>query len=107
MCTATRHHTYFIRGMRAESFMPEAALEELTKATAAYADQLPEEMLISSYNLRLLDSIGTGKQGKRYTCTLVFSKLQRRYILVFLNCSKLQNVYDFSKYTSYCILLTV
>ena len=49
--------------MRAESFMPEAALEELTKATAAYADQLPEDMLISSYNLRLLDSIGTGKHS--------------------------------------------
>ena len=56
--------------MRAESFLPEAALEELTKATAAYADQLPEDMLISSYNLRLLDAIGTGKQGKRYLYSL-------------------------------------
>ena len=73
--------------MRAETFMPEAALEELTKATAAYADQLPEDMLISSYNLRLLDAIGTGKQGKRYLYSLA----------VFTTVS---NVYAFCKYTS-------
>lgn len=80
--------------MRAESFMPEAALEELTKTTAAYADQLPEDMLISSYNLRLLDSIGTGKQGRRYV-----------YFLTVLNCRVC--MISVSSYTSYCILLTV
>ena len=74
--------------MHAESFMPEAALEELTKATAAYADQLPEDMLISSYNLRLLDSIGTGKQGKRYLHSFL---------------TAVSIVYAFCKYTSYCM----
>ena len=79
MRTATRHHTYFIRGMRAESFMPEAALEELTKTTAAYGNQLPEDMLISSYDLRLLDSIGTGKQGRKYVYFLTVLNLPSGY----------------------------
>jgi len=55
------HHTY-IEGMHAESFfMPESALEELSKTTASYMQQLPEDLLIPSYNLRLLDSIGKGE----------------------------------------------
>jgi len=60
--TTRHHHTYYVRGMFTETpSMPESAIEEFSKTAASYVQQIPEDLLIPSYKLHLLDSIGQGK----------------------------------------------